>query len=232
MSAHMARGKGPRVTRHRRGLPAAVGGALLALVLVVVGLPKPASQAAQGQLWLSGVPYAGVLETDTARCSATVVSEFLAITAKSCGTVNPRVKLDVASAKEPGHDYRVKEIILNRDLDVEAIVLRDRSGLTVTPLRAAVESAWFYVWGYGLDWSNNDQEHLTRADFNQPEPCPENAIPGRGSTACAMEIRADPSSRTARSSGCRSLYSDGDAPGFAAGSSEAGPSQCRICSRG
>jgi Trypsin len=175
------------VTRHRRGLPVAVGGALLALVLVVVGLPKPASEAAQGQPWHSGVPWAGVLRTSSGWCSVTVVSEFLAITAKHCGTAIQWLKLDVASAKEPGHDYRVKEVIPNPDLDVEAIVLRDRSGLTVTPLRATVERTWFYAWGYGADRSNEDQEHLTRADFNQLQPCPANAAPGMGSLCWPTE---------------------------------------------
>src|SRR5690348_12454958 len=95
----------------------------LVVALAVVGLPKPASQAAQGQLWLAGVPWTGVLQTNSGLCSVTVVSEFLAITAKHCGTVNPTLKLDVSSIKEPGHEYRVKEILVNRDMDVEAIVL-------------------------------------------------------------------------------------------------------------
>jgi Trypsin len=153
----------------RRGLAAA--GALLALVLVLVGLPKPASQAAQGQLWPKGVPWAGSLQTDTERCSATVVSEFLVITAKHCGMGNPRLKLDVASRTEPGHDQAVKEIVPNPDLDVEAIILFDRTGLSETPLRETVDGAGFSGWGYGRDRSNVVQGHLTRADFTLPEQC-------------------------------------------------------------
>ena len=116
-----------------------------------------------------------MLDTNTGTCSVTVVSEYLAITAKHCGRVNPELKLNVSSAYESGHDHAVKEILVNRDLDVQALVLRERTGLAVTPLREAVDRDWFYVWGYGYDWSNVARWRLTRADFNLPEVCPPSA---------------------------------------------------------
>ena len=159
--------KRTRMTRRR--LPVVVG-LVLALASVMVG-PVQSAQAAQGQRWDKGVPWAGVLQTNTGTCSVTVVSEFLAITAKHCGSVNPRIKLGVASASASGNEYAVKEIIANRDMDVQAIILRDRSGLTVTPLSTEVARDWFYGWGYGRDWSNRVTAHLTRADFDLPLQC-------------------------------------------------------------
>jgi len=159
------------VAKRRRKL-SAMAGAVLALTLLTTGLaPRSESQAAQGQKWLLGVPWAGIIHTNSGTCSVTVVSEFLAITAKHCGTVNPVLKLDISAASTPGHTYDVKEIVPNRDLDVEAIYLRDRTGLSVTPLGDTVARDWFYAWGYGSDWSGNVDYHLTRADFNLPQTC-------------------------------------------------------------
>lgn len=166
--------------RRRKGLLAIIG-SLLALSWIAIGLaPSPSSQAAQGQKWLTSVPYAGVLKTKTGQCSVTVVSEFLAITAKHCGRVDPKLKLDVSAASAPGRDHTVKSISVNRDLDVEALFLRDRTGLSVTPLSRSVARDWFYAWGYGADWSNKLTNHLTRADFNLPQLCPDRLMADRG----------------------------------------------------
>lgn len=81
----------------RNGLSAVVG-SLLALVLIMLGgASQPASQAAQGQKWLLGVPWAGVVTTNLGVCSVTVVSEFLAITAKHCGSEISQLVLDTAA---------------------------------------------------------------------------------------------------------------------------------------
>ena len=170
-----------------RGL-AAVAAALLALPLAMVGFPAPASQAAQGQQWQTGVPWAGVLQTDQSGgqrvCSVTVVEEWLAITAKHCGAVNPKLKLNVPSRSTPGHDYAVRRIVPNRDLDVQAIYLKDRTGLAVTPLRASVDPGWFYGWGYGTDLSSNDPERLARADFDVHQECPADTTAGGRGDLC------------------------------------------------
>ncbi|MBV9025148.1 MAG: trypsin-like serine protease [Streptomycetaceae bacterium] len=154
---------------------------LAALATLVFGLQQT-SQAAQGQRWQGGVPWAGVLKTNMGLCSVTVISEFLAITAKHCGTVNPQLKLNVPSWSTKGHYYTVKKIEVNRNLDVEALFLRNRTGLSVTPHRELVARDWFYAWGYGLDWSNHVTNHLTRADFNFPMRCSDTLIAaGKGS---------------------------------------------------
>jgi V8-like Glu-specific endopeptidase len=130
--------------------------------------------------WLKGGQYAGVLVTATGECSVTVVSEFLAITAKHCGRVNPRLKLDVSAASTSGHGHVVKSITVHRDLDVEALFLRDRTGLTVSALRASVARDQFSTWGYGQDWSNNPTNYLTRSDFSLPQLCPSSANATQG----------------------------------------------------
>jgi hypothetical protein len=171
-----------RGTRCRKLL--AVIGSVLALAWIVTGLaPQQSSQAAQGQKWLLGVPYAGALNTNTGACSVTVISEYLAITAAHCGTVNPVLKLNISGITTPGHNYAVKSIVKNRDLDVEALILKDRTGLTVTPLSTSVDRNVFYAWGYGRDWSNNPNNHLTRAEFSFPQLCPGD-VPASGGSLC------------------------------------------------
>jgi hypothetical protein len=61
---------------------------------------------------------------------------------------------------------------VHRDLDVEALFLRDRTGLTVSALRASVARDRFSAWGYGQDWSNNPTNYLTRSDFSLTQLCP------------------------------------------------------------
>jgi hypothetical protein len=165
----------------RNGLPAIVGSLLALALIMLAGAPHPASRAAQGQKWLLGVPWAGTVGTEGGWCSVTVVSEFLAITAKHCGSGISQVVLDTAALPTNKSPIGVKEVVQNRDLDVEALVLRDRSGLSVTPLAASVARDWFYVWGYGRDWSNNSTNHLTRADFNLPQQCPSHSFSDGGS---------------------------------------------------
>lgn len=155
------------VRRWRR--PAAVAGALLALTLVMVGLPRQASQAVQGQQRLQGVPWAGALKTDSGMCSVTVVDEWLAITAKHCGSANPSLKLNVSSVSIPGRGYAIKTIMPHPDLDVQAIFLRNHTGLPVTPLRESVRRDPFYAWGYGEDRSGAGGGQLARAEFNVPQ---------------------------------------------------------------
>jgi hypothetical protein len=158
--------------RRLRGTLAAIGSVLTLTCVTMALAPQPAGQAAQGQKWLTGVPYAGVLTTNRDQCSVTVVSEFLAITSEHCGTENPVLKLNMSALSTPGHEHAVKSFTAHPSLDVQAIFLRDRSGLTVTPLRASVARDWFYTWGYGLDWSNKRLDHLTRSDFSLPQLCP------------------------------------------------------------
>ncbi len=123
------------------------------------------------------------------------------ITAKHCGYVSPKLKLGVLSADEPRHDYAVNTIYENPTLDVEALFLRQRSGLSVLPLRETVDHNWFYAWGYGQDWSGNPTRHLTRADFNAPEQCPANYNPAVDGALCWQT--------TARNSIC---YGDSGGP--------------------
>jgi Trypsin len=149
----------------------ALAASLLTAVLVALLGPLSTSQAAQGQKWQQGVPWAGIMKTNKGKCSVTVVSEFLAIAAKHCGAVNPQLKLDVASWATRGHNYNVKKIVANRNLDVEAIFLRNRTGLSTIPLRDSVARDWFYAWGYGKNWSNVKTEYLTRAEFSLPQLC-------------------------------------------------------------
>jgi hypothetical protein len=160
----------------------AVIGSVLALTWIVTGLaPQQSSQAAQGARWPYGVSYAGVLKTNSGQCSATVISEYLAITAAHCGSVNPQLKLQVAVATTPGHDYAVKSIVKNRDLDVEALILKERTGLPVPTLETTVARNVFYLWGYGQDWSGNPTNQLTQAEFSLPQLCPTDASADGGS---------------------------------------------------
>jgi hypothetical protein len=167
-----------RMTRRRL---LAVTASLLTAVLAAVLGPLPTSQAAQGQEWNEGVSWAGIMKTSKGQCSVTVVSEVLAIAAKHCGTVHPRLKLDVASWETRGHYYYVKKIEVNRNLDVEAIFLRNRTGFSTIPLRDSVAQDWFYAWGYGRNWSDVNTQHLTRADFSLPQLCPSGLSVARGS---------------------------------------------------
>lgn len=157
--------------RGRRGF-LAITASVLALTGISIGIaPRPSSQAAQGQKWLTGVHYAGVLTTNSGQCTVTVITEFLAITAKHCGTVNPVLKLNISAVSTPGNEHAVKSIVVHRDLDVEAIILRDRTGLPLAPVGGSVTQGVFYTWGYGQDRSNNLTNHLTRAEFSQPLTC-------------------------------------------------------------
>lgn len=160
--------------------PLAIVAALVALALIVVGSPQPVSQAAQGQRWLTGVHWAGFMKTNTGECTVTVVSDLMVISPAHCGSVNPRLQLNLSALSTPGREHAVKEIWRHPTLDVQAIFLRDRTKLAVTPLRGEVYRDWFYVWGYGLDWSNNPTGHLTRADFNLPQVCPPSLPENKG----------------------------------------------------
>jgi hypothetical protein len=152
--------------------PLAIVAAVVALGLILVGTVHPAGHAAQGQKWPTGVPFAGWLPADFDGCTVTVVSEFMAITQKFCANGNATLALDIAELSTLTHSRVVKEFRSHPTLDVKAIFLRERTGLTVTPMRDRVEPRdAFYGWGYGVDRSNTSTEHLTRAEFHHAGSC-------------------------------------------------------------
>jgi V8-like Glu-specific endopeptidase len=146
------------------------------MTLIIAGAQQSVSHAATGDQWPNGEPFTGYLQTDGfgGGCTVTVVSQFLAITAKHCSPVNAELKLNLATVTEPGHVYAVTGYSSNPDLDVQAIFLRDRSGLDVTPLTAALTPDPAFLWGYGMDTSDNFTGHLTRASFHAPLLCDNN----------------------------------------------------------
>jgi Trypsin len=165
-----------RLAGRRRLLAVAVP--LFGLALVVMALvPTAASRAAQGEPWPEGQPFAGAMWTEASSanplmCSVTVISNWLAITAKHCGMNDIRLELDVVSASDPGVSPGVKQVVQNKDLDVEALFLKENTGLPVAPLGDMVGQGGFTAWGYGSNRSNQATRHLTRAGFEVPQLCP------------------------------------------------------------
>ena len=150
-----------------------VAGLVAGLVLAVVGFaPRPVSQAAQGLEYPIDEPFTGVLWTSDKECSVTVVSEWLVLTAKHCGTSLPRLRINVASALDSSGNREVGQIVQHPSLDIEAIYLKQATGLVVTPLGTSITQDPFNAWGYGLDRSNRETQFLTRAEFYSPRPCP------------------------------------------------------------
>jgi hypothetical protein len=173
-------------TAKRRGGPFAMLGAVLAVGLVVMGLaPLPRSHAATGEKQTDGVAFAGFLRVNNnGVCTVTVVSHWLAITAKHCGTVNPFLKLDVASGFTPGHDYAIKKIVQNPQLDVEAIFLTESTDLPVSLVSSDIAYLAFNVWGYGSDVSNTSDLQLRDAHFGVTKTCSGTSDSGASGELC------------------------------------------------
>jgi hypothetical protein len=170
------------VTRWRWPLAFVAAAVVLALIGVWTAV-RPVSHAVQGQRSATGMPFAGWLQSGTNWCSVTIVSEFMAITAEHCRVTGAALRLGVSTLSTAGHVYPVKEFRSHPTLDVQAIFLRDRSGLTVTQMQERVDQGVFFAWGFGRDVSNNRTRHLTRAEFSRSQLCPQE-LPADGGSMC------------------------------------------------
>jgi Trypsin len=165
-------------TARRRRLLAALCAVSALLLLVTVGSVTQQSQAATGMEWDVGETFVGVMTTDATRCTVTVVSRWMAITAKHCGTSNPQLKLAVTGVNDsdPTHVYRVRRIVQHPSLDVEALYLEQPTTFTTTMRFGEgteyTPGAPVEGFGYGLDRRNADLAHLEMAEFRTQTTCP------------------------------------------------------------